>query len=77
MNERWAKGVVLAVYFVSDWLRLSRRKVDSIRRFAAALEQRGDEACHEVLATAAHVETITLAIEHELDALLVKYRIDR
>jgi len=72
LAQPWAREGVLLLYELVDWLRHSRRKVAALREYVAGLGRRAEnlEAAHEILSCAARLETLTLAIEQELDEVV-------
>jgi hypothetical protein len=76
-RQPWNRDGVLALYAVCDWLRLTRRKVDSLRRVFRELGSHGDEVeiGHDILARAVRLETLSHAVESELDEILAEGRL--
>jgi len=72
-SQPWASEGARLLYDISDWIRLTRRKVHELRRFA---EQQDSAECDEILGRAALIETFAHAIEAELDDVLSTGRID-
>jgi CHC2-type zinc finger protein len=74
-QQPWARDGVRALYELSDWIRSPRRKVQGLRELATSLGAEDAEAVQDALARAARVETLTFAVEHELDDLLAGGRL--
>ena len=70
--QRWADEGVQLLYGISDWIRSSRRHIDTLRDTVAPLGSRAQEiaSAHTILAAAASLETFVNAIEAELDDII-------
>jgi len=68
-SEKWNSEGARLLYDVSDWIRMSRRQIEVVRRLAH------DPDDYE-LVRAAHLETFVHSVESELDDLLSTGRID-
>jgi len=66
-RQGWSRPGVLELYAVADWIRLTRRDVDRVRR--------DPSSSWETLAAAAHLETLAHTAEAELDAIYAEGRI--
>jgi hypothetical protein len=76
-QQPWACEGTQLLYGLSDWIRLTRRKVIELRRFATGLGNPDDvQVCEEILETAAKLETFVNAVEAELDDILSTGRIE-
>jgi hypothetical protein len=74
--QRWADEGIRLLYEISDWIRSSRRHIDTLRDTVAPLGSRAEhiEAAQTILAAAASLETFTNAVESELDDILADGR---
>lgn len=76
-RQPWASEGAGLLYGLSDWIKLTRRKVVELRRVATRLGNPDDiEAADEILVTAAKLETFVNAVEAELDDILSAGRIE-
>jgi hypothetical protein len=76
-QQPWASQGARLLYVISDWIRLTRRKVAELRQSVTAFcdpDQIGPR--DDILLMAAKLETFVNAIEAELDDILATGRID-